>query len=241
MESSEMQTQIINLGKSLVKELRLEQGVDTPARWMAHYIAEQMTIAENETGHKKVKAEQLCFDTILKLWQHRSSFPDGRRPFENFEPVFRALERLDPENKKTYYYDNSRTVKSKTTNKAKENVQQWLDAAEGIDQVVRIWLDYVFKQAALDATDENTIDWIKNSSGLQEKDEVSIIIRMRQENLLDSDEKIQKERIELIKGRIEKLEAFNSFNQSIMSIFKKELDDVSEDDSPIEGGDSIKE
>ena len=238
MEGSEMQTRIINLGKSLVDKLGLEQGVDIPARWMAHYIAEQMTIAENVTGDEKVKAEQLCFDTILKLWQHRSSFPDGRRPFENFEPIFRALERLDPENKKTYYYDNSRTVKSKTTNKAQENVQQWLDVAEGIDQVVRIWLDYVFKQAALDASDENTIDWIKNSSGLQERAEASIIIRLHSEDLLDSNEKIQQERIELIKGRIKKLEAFSGLNQSILSILKKELEYVSADDSSIDGGDS---
>lgn len=238
MESSEMQTRIINLGKSLVKELGLEQGVDTPARWMAHYIVEQMTIAENENGDKKVKAEQLCFDTILKLWQHRYSFPEGRRPFENFEPIFRALEKLDPENKKTYYYDNSRTVKSKTTNKAQENVQQWLDVAKGIDQVVRIWLDYVFKQAALDASDENTIDWIKNISGLQKRNDSSIIIRLLQKDLLDSDEKIRQERIELIKDRIEKLEAFNGFNQSLLSILKGELKDMSKDDSSVNKDDS---
>ncbi len=190
-------------------------------------------VAVNES-----QASFKSLDTILKLWKHRSSLPDGRRPFENFEPVFRALERLDPQNKKTYYYDNSRTVKRKKTNKDQENVQQWLDAAEGIDQVVRIWLDYVFKQAALDATDENTTDWIKNSSGLQESDEASIIIRMHSEDLSDSTEKIQQERIEVIKGRIEKLEAFNGFNQSLLSILKKELEDLSEDDSLVVNGDS---
>ena len=83
MASSEMRKRIINLGKALIEELGLDPGVDTLARWMAHYIAEQMTIAENATGDDKIEAEQHCFETILKLWQHRSSLPNGRRPFES--------------------------------------------------------------------------------------------------------------------------------------------------------------
>jgi len=50
MESSGMQKRIINLGKALVEELGLDTGVDTLARWMAHYIAEQMEIAKNAKG-----------------------------------------------------------------------------------------------------------------------------------------------------------------------------------------------
>ena len=46
MENSEIQKRIINLGKALVEEIGLDPGVDTLARWMAHYIAEQMEIAE---------------------------------------------------------------------------------------------------------------------------------------------------------------------------------------------------
>ncbi len=71
-DDSEMKEQVISLGKALVKELELEPGVDTLARWMAHYIAEQIAIAENATDDKKVEAESRCFETILKLWQHRS-------------------------------------------------------------------------------------------------------------------------------------------------------------------------
>lgn len=43
----------MNLGKALVKELNLDPGVDTTARWMAHYIAEQIERAENSTGAEK--------------------------------------------------------------------------------------------------------------------------------------------------------------------------------------------
>lgn len=102
MASSEIQERIINLGKALVEELGSRIG--TPSRWMAHYIAEQMTIADNAQGDDKIRAEQKCFETILKLWEHRSSLPNGQRPFENFEPIFRVLEQLNPENKQPFYF-----------------------------------------------------------------------------------------------------------------------------------------
>lgn len=53
MEDSEIQKRTMNLGKALVKELNLDPGVDTTARWMAHYIAEQIERAENSTGAEK--------------------------------------------------------------------------------------------------------------------------------------------------------------------------------------------
>ncbi len=236
MENSEIRKRIINLGKALAKELGLDPGVDTLARWMSHYIAEQMTIAENATGDDKIKAEQDCFEIILKLWQHRSSLPDGRRPFENYEPIFRALERLDPENKQPYYFTTTDkdSLEPDKANKVTESVQQRLDIASGIDQAVRIWLHYVFKEAGLCATDENTKAWLKNSIGLPDADDASIIIRLLPDNLLTagevSTESIEQKQRELINNRIKKLEAFNDFNQKLLSILRKELEYLSEDD-----------
>lgn len=229
-----MRERIINLGKALVKELGLDPGVDTLARWMAHYIAEQLIIIESSTGREKAKAEKECFDTILKLWQHRSVYPNGLRPYESFESIFRVLERLDPENKQTYFFDNT-YVEGEEANKVPKSVKQWLDIALGIDQIARIWLNYVFKQAALSATDENTIKWLENSVDLQDNIDTSIIIRLLSENSLNSDDVYienmkQKKRV-LIISRIKKLEAFNEFNQKLISIFQKELEDISLDDS----------
>jgi hypothetical protein len=42
MENLEQSEKIIDLGKMLVKELGLEPGGDTLARWMAHYLAEKI-------------------------------------------------------------------------------------------------------------------------------------------------------------------------------------------------------
>lgn len=221
--------QIINLGKALVKELGLERGVDTLARWMAHYIAEQITIAGNATGKDKVKAEEHCFETILKLWQHRSFYPKEKQPFESFEPIFRALERLDPENKHSYFFNTFEDKESsEKTNKVLESVQQWLDVASGIDQVARIWLDYVFRQAALCATDEKTLEWLKNSIESQDINDVSTIIRLLPESILSNgemaSEEVKMKKRELINSRINKLEAFSDLNQKLLSIFKKELE-----------------
>lgn len=205
--------------------------MDTLARWMAHYIAEQITVAEKATGEDKVKAEELCFETILKLWQHRSFYPKGKQPFESFEPIFRALERLDPENKHPYFFNTFEDKESsEKTNKVSESVQQWLDVASGIDQVARIWLDYVFRQAALCATDEKTLEWLKASIDLQDNHDASIVFRLLNaptgnEESNDA-ERLKEKKRELLNSRIEKLEAFSGLNQKLLSIFKKELEDL---------------
>lgn len=237
MENSEIRKRIINLGKMLVKELGLDPGVDTLSRWMSHYVAEQMTNAENTVGEEKIKAEQQCFETILKLWQHRSSFQKGRRPFENFESIFRMLERIDPENKQPFLFNNRDEEAEDSGKKAKisENVQKWLNIATGIDQAVRVWLTYVFEQAVSCATDETTIEWLKNSITMGDHNDVAIIVRMLPIEHLESEEialkSIKQKEIELLNERIKKLELFNNFNQDLVSILRTKLAELTKDDS----------
>lgn len=225
-----MRNRIINLGKALVEELGLDPGVDTLARWMAHYIAEQIDRLENAAGHEKVEAEKHCFDTILKLWQHRSSLPNGKEPFKNFEPIFRALEKLDPESKQTYYFENFILNSSKSGEQSvvTDSVEQCLTIATGIDEAARVWLDYVFKQAVLSATDDKTIEWLNNSADLLDKD-TSIIVRFLPESMLSKEEDTEKKREGLV-SRIRQLEAFNDFNQELLSMFKQELEGISIND-----------
>ena len=179
MERSEMKDRIINLGKALVQELGLEPGVDTLSRWMAHYVAEQIAISENASGDKKSKAEQRCFETVLKLWEHRSLLPDGRRPLESFEPIFRALDRLDPESPRPFYYDPPH-VHSSGLNDVSEpisdDVQKWIDVALGVDHAARVLIDFAFKQAAAKAKDKKTKSWIENATDLKGGDDLSVII-----------------------------------------------------------------
>ena len=44
-----------------MKELKLEPGVDTFSRWMSHYLAEKISVAEQSEGGEKEAAEKECF------------------------------------------------------------------------------------------------------------------------------------------------------------------------------------
>ncbi|OXM82526.1 hypothetical protein CF651_30545 [Paenibacillus rigui] len=212
----------MNLGKALVKELNLDPGVDTTARWMAHYIAEQIELAEHSTGAEKKQAEERCFETVLKLWNRRSSFPNGSRPLENFEPIIRTLARLDPENERNFFFENRKEKKDGVP----EEVQKWLDLAEGIDEAARVWLKYVLEQAALAATDDSTIEWLENSVALQEDDHFSVIFRDLYSDIDDiwgEGQKQNEMKRKTINSRIKKLEAFAELNQLLLSEYKNEL------------------
>ncbi|WP_341279737.1 hypothetical protein [Paenibacillus sp. FSL H8-0537] len=212
----------MNLGKALVKELNLDPGVDTTARWMAHYIAEQIEIAEHSSGIQKQMAEERCFETILKLWNHKLSFPRGSRPFENFEPILRTLARLDPENDRHFFFES----KEDATENVPEEVQKWMDIANEIDEAARVWLKYVFEKAVMAATDNSTIEWLENSVALQEEDKFSVIFRDLHSDIDDIWGEGQKEnerKRKIIISRIKKLEAFAEMNQLLLTEYGDEL------------------
>lgn len=239
MENSELRKRTISLGKALVEELKLNPGVDTLSRWMVHYIAEQMTVAENATGDKKRIAEQRCFETILKLWQHRSALPNGHRPFESFEPIFRALARLDPDNTTPYFF-SERASRSPETNEegdGVDNVQQWLDIAKGIDQGARVMLEFVFTQAAINATDEKTLMWLKNASWIPPHEDVSIIVEVLSGDETEKDEatpdKQKQSKQEKITSRIKQLDAFIEFSQALRTEYRDALDNLTGNDASV--------
>ncbi|MFP5082010.1 hypothetical protein [Pedobacter sp. JCM 36344] len=104
MGKSNLPEAVRSLGQQFVNQLGLDPGVDTFGRWMCHYIAEQMAKAEHAAGREKEDAEEKCFDTILRFWQHRWQLPSGLRPFGSFERIFSLLESIDPERHRNFYY-----------------------------------------------------------------------------------------------------------------------------------------
>lgn len=59
-----------------MKELDLEDSVDTLGRWMAHRIAELMEQTEQApTEAERESAKRECTDVIVRLWEHRMKFP----------------------------------------------------------------------------------------------------------------------------------------------------------------------
>lgn len=84
MEQLKQSTEILKLGKQLVKELNLNRSADTLSKWMAHYIAELIHKAEHaETAEEKAALEKECCEVILRLWNNR----DIENPIQNLYPL----------------------------------------------------------------------------------------------------------------------------------------------------------
>lgn len=234
-----MRERVINLGKLLVKELGIETGNDTLSRWMAHYVAEQIVTAENAKGDEKSKAEQHCFETVLKLWHHQSSLPNGRRPFESFEPILNVLNKLDPDSPFPFYYAPFKSTSSKTNDAPEpenDDVQLWLDNMLKIDSAARVLIDFALKQAANSASDEKTTAWLKNAAGLHSSVEISFvdhILSADQEDIKDKEalEKVRQDQEKRLKSKIEKLDAFSKISSSLRTALINELEKLSTKDS----------
>lgn len=239
MENLEQQQQIIKLGKLFVQELRLEPGVDTFSRWMAHYIAEKITIAESSEGIIKKKAEKECFDTILKLWQNRQSMPSGKRPLENFEPIFEALSKLNPEKEEPYFYlpNNNRAKKEPLAANLndKAEVEKWMGIIETVDKTARIWIEYALGRAASKAKDERTKAWMEAASKLPDSADVDLIDTLLDEIPLfdyedDKDELSKRYDIERLKKRISELSKYNELSALLLTEYQNELDRLEKKD-----------
>mgnify|MGYP000892635907 FL=1 len=205
-----------------MKELRLDPGVDTFSRWMAHYVAEQIILAETLEGVEKTKAESRCFETILKLWQHRNSLPSGHRPFEDFGPIFNALSRLDPDNPQPYYYSYADDLVSDVSNvESNENeAQHWVEIAKGFDKGTRVLLEFIFHEAASYALDEKNLEWLQNTICIPPSEDISIIVKLVNEYEDDpkelSTDKSNSNK-EKIKSRINQLDGYIAYSQELRS------------------------
>jgi hypothetical protein len=219
MEDLETREKVINLGKKLAKHFEGFENGDAISQWMSHYLSEQIVKTESSKGKAKTLAEQNCFEAILKLWHHQSYYPRGNRPFENFEPVFRAIESLDPEKKFPHYYIGT---DSETPSLSRET-EAWVKLAKEMDISARILIQFSFEQAMRSSINQDSIDWINTMLGVVNSDETDAVIRFIPELVIEDEEiAIQKERdkkIETLEYRLEQLESFIGFSE----ILKKEL------------------
>jgi hypothetical protein len=234
MENLELHTQVINLGKLFVNELKLDPGVDTFSKWMAHYVAEKMILTEQlAPGKDKDEAEKECFETILDLWKHRWLLPSGKRPLENFEPIFRILERLNPENADPFFYrfSNQEFLEMEKGSLDSKELNGYINTALQIDTIARNLINYILQQAVLKTKNENTKIMLKNAVSLSDNDDIKVI-----KYILDSDSSFDSEnykqeefdktyQIEKLNKRINELEKFAKLNALVLNSYKKELTD----------------
>lgn len=211
----------LELGRRLTKELGLDQSVDTLGRWMAHYIAELIQDAEKACPEERPAKMQACCDSILNLWKHRHMLPNGNRPFEELEPILRALESLDPEDDTPRYFRSVRTV----TIDAEENgvAEAWLKLIDDLDYAAKILIRNCLTQAAQNAINKSA-EWVAlaEAAGADEGIEFSIIRVIIQEDSMLNEPDPGEEARKCIEDRIKRLEDFAKMAMAVVSDLRQE-------------------
>jgi hypothetical protein len=221
MEKSERFNQVVALGRKLVKELDLEPSVDTLGRWMAHYIADLMKTVEESVGDAREVAEKKCFESILSLWKHRYELPNGERPFEELEPIVRAIGSLDPDNDTPRYF---RAVMSSKEETDESKVGKWLTLIEGIDYSAKILIRYFLAEAARDAVNK-TKEWVElaNAAGAESDISETVIRFVSNEADLGAAPILEEEAQRTLQDRIKRLDGFLKMVEIVNQDLKAKL------------------
>jgi len=223
---------VLELGKRIVDDLGLDQTADTLGRWMAHYIAELIHNAETAGVKERPAIMKKCADAILNLWEHRHQLPVGKRPFEDLEPILRALASLDPADDTPRYFRPARTM----ANEKDENseTRKWLELSNDIDYSAKSLIRYCLVQAAQTALDKSR-EWVTLAEAAKADEGVDFAVTnfiVEESNLLTAaelDEKAQ----EQLKERIKRLSNFRKLAAVLISELRQQLkqSDTSEKNS----------
>ena len=216
----------LELGRRLTKELGIDQSVDTLGRWMAHYIAELILNAEKVSAEERPAKTRTCCEEILKLWNHRYVLPEGKRPFEELEPILRAIENLDPESNTPIFSRLSRSISEGNAEENNES-EYWLKLANELDYSAKILIRFCLTQAAQNALDKS-VEWVRLAE--EAGADVGIeypLIRMvfDEEVLLTTPDPSETER-KCIEDRIERLETFIKMSMALVSDLRKQIEET---------------
>jgi hypothetical protein len=142
---------------------------------MAHYVAELIAEAGDATGEEGRLIQKECFDAIMALWMHRVAFPSGRRPFEELEPVMRAIESLDPEDSTPRYFRSAHTPRAE--GEEESETEFLLKMVSGLDYSAKLLIRYCLAEAASIAVDKSK-EWVKLAEAAGAEDGVpEVVIR----------------------------------------------------------------
>ncbi|WP_217351451.1 AVAST type 3 anti-phage proein Avs3b [Aquisalimonas sp. 2447] len=213
---------ILALGKKLVEEFELDQSVDTLGRWMAHHIAELIHDAENAELEDQPSKQERCASAILELWRHRAELPNGKRPFEDVEPILRALESLDPGDETPRYFRRPRMVAADA--EPDTEVEKWLDIADGVDFTARQLIRYCLVCASQAAQDK-TAEWVAlaEAAGLDDDVDVRALRIMMAEAELSGDETTGDVERKELEDRLSRLEAFQEMAEGLAADLRSKL------------------
>lgn len=219
-----MPKDVLDLGRALVEKLGLDPGVDTLSRWMAHYIAELIEATETAKVEDRPTKLAKCADAILNLWDHRHKLSDGKRPFEDWEPILRALESLDPTDDTPRYFRSPRIAVGRTKHKQNAETRKWLELADGLDYSAKILIRYCLTQAAQTTLDKSK-EWVllSNAAGFEDDIDLSVIrIISAESDLIKKSDPNDSER-KALNDRIDRLEGFKEMADTLASDLRRQL------------------
>lgn len=221
MDESAPSYSILALGKKLVEELGLDQSTDTLGRWMAHYIAETIKDAEAATGEAHNRKMSECSDFILKLWAHRSNLPNGKRPFEDFEPIFRVLKSLDPDDATPHFFRQVRSAANQ--NNENESTTRWLDMASELDNAARMLIRYCLANAAQKAVDKSR-DWVALADAITKEADIRVVLMLSKDVDDLNSEKPDDPRKSKIEDLLKRLDTFNDLSNKLSLHFRQQIE-----------------
>lgn len=149
---------LIELGKRLVQEFKLEDKNDTLSQWLLHYLAElfeQYNLSASPE-EKHIAALEIK-DTIYKLWEFRYQKSHAQSSFKNIESLISTLQKLNLDNDDVFYtrLSNFRNAE-KTTDQTTH--EYWYSYALKLDKASRLLIrNCILKGYELNETDNQEI------------------------------------------------------------------------------------
>lgn len=213
---------ILELGKRLVDELGLDNSVDTLSRWMAHYIAELIHDIECAAPEVDPSKQERCASAILELWRHRAALPSGTRPFEDVEPILRALESLDPCEETPRYFRHPRIMAADA--ESDTEAAKWLKMADSIDSTARQLIRHCLARAS-QAAQEKTAEWVAlaEAAGLNDDTDVRALHILIVEAESSGNEAPEDAKRKEIEERLSRLEAFQEEVEALAAELRSKL------------------
>ncbi len=229
MESSETQRKVINLGKQLVEQLDSDRHRDTLSAWMAHYIAGLIVELEGAQEDEIKKISERCFGAILKLWAHHPRFPKSLNPMEQFDKFFETLKKLDPDSSSVFsqYIGMRKNDLDEGVDIGQDEIQHWLNVAMNVDNAARTLIEFSLFNAIEQAVNDDTKEWLKNSSDLPYSRDVQIIFQFVSAS--ESEDQEKKEERKRIEKRIEKLKGFREVCGALEKQYLLDLEELTSD------------
>lgn len=217
------------LGKKLVTEQGFDGSVDTLGRWMAHHIAELIQEAESAKDDARPVKMANVREAVLALWSHRHALPNGRSPFADMEPIFNALESLDPETPHFRYFSTSSAPH--TSDEESEEVQKYVDMAKAVDRASKVIVNFCIAEAAQRALDASKA-WVQLASKAEADEGLDItLIRIiaDRSDLMKAPNPATKRR-RILNDRKQKLEALLIGASEVLESIDAQLGELPPDD-----------